>query len=269
LTPVSPIDNTRVLNEKVTMVNDMLDFEVSSKILLGALYQMRVKHPLDYCFEALNIRLLTLNKTQREYKLIEQYMKNGLNHQTVPITKIFALERRGEAERISQWKDSKNRMYLWHGSKVLNFMGILSQGLRIAPPEAPATGYMFGKGIYFADTFAKSYAYCNDWSSRGTDGSKFLILCEVALGDTLDLFESNYITNLAAPYKSVKGCGRQGPDPAHNIVLANGAIVPLGTQINYEYKDYAGKRVNPALGYNEYIVYDISQVRMRYLVQVK
>lgn len=29
--------------------------------------------------------------------------------------------------------------------------GILSQGLRIAPPEAPVTGYMFGKGVYFAD----------------------------------------------------------------------------------------------------------------------
>lgn len=31
------------------------------------------------------------------------------------------------------------------GSRLTNFMGILSQGLRIAPPEAPATGYMFGK----------------------------------------------------------------------------------------------------------------------------
>ena len=29
--------------------------------------------------------------------------------------------------------------------------GILSEGLRIAPPEAPTTGYMFGKGVYFAD----------------------------------------------------------------------------------------------------------------------
>jgi len=71
-----------------------------------------------------------------------------------------------------------------------------------------------------------------------------------------------------APYKSVKGCGRTGPDPASNIVLANGAIVPMGTQINYEYRDMFGQRIQPTLNYNEYIVYDISQVRMRYLVQV-
>ena len=38
------------------------------------------------------------------------------------------------------------RQLLWHGSRLTNFVGILSQGLRIAPPEAPVTGYMFGKG---------------------------------------------------------------------------------------------------------------------------
>ena len=37
------------------------------------------------------------------------------------------------------------------GSRLTNYVGILSQGLRIAPPEAPSTGYMFGKGVYFAD----------------------------------------------------------------------------------------------------------------------
>ncbi len=35
-----------------------------------------------------------------------------------------------------------NRRMLWHGSRSTNFAGILSQGLRIAPPEAPVTGYV-------------------------------------------------------------------------------------------------------------------------------
>ena len=51
-------------------------------------------------------------------------------------------------------------MLLWHGSRLTNYVGILSQGLRIAPPEAPVTGYMFGKGIYFADMVSKSANYC-------------------------------------------------------------------------------------------------------------
>lgn len=51
-------------------------------------------------------------------------------------------------------------------------------GLRIAPREAPVTGYRFGKGVYFADMFSKSvnYCYANSGSNDGV-----LLLCEVIL----------------------------------------------------------------------------------------
>jgi hypothetical protein len=52
------------------------------------------------------------------------------------------------------------RKLLWHGSRICNYVGILNQGLRIAPPEAPSSGYLFGKGIYFADRIQKSAPYC-------------------------------------------------------------------------------------------------------------
>lgn len=39
---------------------------------------------------------------------------------------------------------SSARTLLWHGSRLSNWVGILSQGLRVAPPEAPVTGYMVG-----------------------------------------------------------------------------------------------------------------------------
>jgi len=56
-------------------------------------------------------------------------------------------------------KALSNKRLLFHGSRLSNFVGILSQGLRIAPPTAPKTGYMFGKGIYFADCASKSANY--------------------------------------------------------------------------------------------------------------
>ena len=49
-------------------------------------------------------------------------------------------------------------------------------GLRIAPPEALVTGYMFGKGVYFVDMFSKSANYCYA-STAATAG--VLLLCEV------------------------------------------------------------------------------------------
>jgi poly [ADP-ribose] polymerase len=49
---------------------------------------------------------------------------------------------------------------------IYNFLGILSQGLRIAPPEAPSTGALFGKGLYFADMFGKANSYAQSWNRR-------------------------------------------------------------------------------------------------------
>jgi hypothetical protein len=61
---------------------------------------------------------------------------------------------------------------------VLKLTLLFLSGLRIAPPEAPVTGYMFGKGVYFADMFSKSANYC--YASE-TSRSGVLLLCEVCL----------------------------------------------------------------------------------------
>lgn len=82
--------------------------------------------------------------------------------------------REGEAERFVPYLRLPNHRLLWHGSRFTNFIGILTQGLRVAPPEAPVTGivfvtfsflffvgYFLGKGIYFADMCSKSAEYCH------------------------------------------------------------------------------------------------------------
>ena len=97
-----------------------------------------------------------------------------------------------------------NRVLLFHGSRLSNWAGILSQGLRIAPPEAPVTGYMFGKGVYFADMSSKSANYC--FATRSNPYG-LLLLCEVALGDCNELVEADYNAgkNIPKGKHSVKG----------------------------------------------------------------
>eukprot|EP01017_Pseudomicrothorax_dubius_P000029 TRINITY_DN0_c1065_g1_i2.p1 TRINITY_DN0_c1065_g1~~TRINITY_DN0_c1065_g1_i2.p1 ORF type:complete len:154 (+),score=45.35 TRINITY_DN0_c1065_g1_i2:37-498(+) len=148
-------------------------------------------------------------------------------------------------------------------------MGILAQGLRIAPPEAPATGYMFGKGVYFADMFKKSFGYTHDYcrvpTARGSKpASRLMLLCEVALGEMYEKTQPEYVTRLPGNFKSTKGLGSQGPNFKKNIVLSNGCTVPIGPII--EYKN-PGERL--ALSHNEYIVYDTTQIKIRYLIQCK
>jgi hypothetical protein len=64
----------------------------------------------------------------------------------------------------------------WQSDRSLLSVYYCPPGLRIAPPEAPVTGYMFGKGVYFADMFSKSANYC--YASEASR-SGVLLLCEV------------------------------------------------------------------------------------------
>ena len=101
--------------------------------------------------------------------------------------------------------------------------------MKIAPPEAPTTGFMFGKGCYFADMFQKSLSY-----SAGNK-SKLLLLCEVALGKQLKKYRAEYIEKLDNRYNSVKGCGSNGPDFRNkSIVTPQGFQLPLGPAIKYD-----------------------------------
>lgn len=84
-------------------------------------------------------------------------------------------------------------MLLWHGSRLTNYVGILSQGLRIAPPEAPSTGYMFGKGVYFADMVSKSANYCY---TNSQSNISCMLLCEVALGNMNEKLYADYNANI-------------------------------------------------------------------------
>ena len=138
--------------------------------------------------------------------------------------------------------------------------------MKIAPPEAPATGYMFGKGVYFADMFDKSFAY----AARGyaQQDSYLMIMCEVVLGKSKELYQGEYVEKLEHPYNSVKGCGRRGPGYKHTIVLPNGVKIPYGPVINYHENDHE-KLKQVVLQHNEYIVYNTSQIRMRYVVQIQ
>jgi len=94
-------------------------------------------------------------------------------------------------------------------------MGILGQGLLIKPGTADFTGDMFGDGIYFADTFDKSINYCTDWNFFGIERHRFVLVCEVILGNMKEVREYNEdlkkgkLPNL---YDSIHGMGWQGPD---------------------------------------------------------
>eukprot|EP01119_Soliformovum_irregulare_P008564 TRINITY_DN2167_c0_g1_i2.p1 TRINITY_DN2167_c0_g1~~TRINITY_DN2167_c0_g1_i2.p1 ORF type:complete len:646 (-),score=208.95 TRINITY_DN2167_c0_g1_i2:25-1962(-) len=270
-TRIDAITDMQLLLEKSNLLTNLMDLGVASRILLGATHRLYLMNPIDYCYNALEIQLENIPRENPEFLTLHQYM-NSTGGSAYNLKNIFRLQRKGEGERIAQWKSLDNHLLLWHGSGAANFMSILYGGLRIAPPEAPAHGYMFGKGLYFADVFAKSVEYCGQLNTtrEGRAVNRgFILLCEVALGKMHEIKQGQYLKKAPEGYNSVKGLGARGPDMSKQLVLPNGVIIPQGEMIDYpvpeESKDIYGRFYQ--LGFNEYIVYDVSQVRMRYLLE--
>lgn len=251
------LDTLDKVAEKTRVLDDLSDIVLTKKIIASTTTQSMSILPL---YQSLKTDIAEVDPKGSEGTLINTYFRNthGSTHSQFAFSQIWKLDRHGESARFKPWVDKQTtRHLLWHGSRFTNWVRILSQGLRIAPPEAPVTGYMFGKGVYFADMISKSANYCHVDATGG-----LIALAEVATGSPLVRYHGDHITSLPSGHHSTFAQGRSEPDPKGLVTLPDGVMVPAGKP-----------RVSPdlqatSLLYNEYIVYDVSQIRLRYLLRI-
>ncbi|KAF3919977.1 hypothetical protein AA313_de0209398 [Arthrobotrys entomopaga] len=275
------IDNDRTLKDEIELVQSLGDMAIAEKIMKEVEYaedsQGNRIHPLDKQYASLGLLETTpLEYESKEYEMLRDYFHktHGQTHYHIraKVVHIFRIERKDEAETYAKAKydnfDSDNRRLLWHGSRATNFAGILSQGLRIAPPEAPVNGYMFGKGVYLADISTKSAGYCVP-SISGHMG--LMLLCEAQLGDPmLELTNADYdAANNAkkAGCLSTFGMGKTAPkawidggevhENLKGVKMPDPSVTPGDSNVAGAY-----------LQYNEYICYSTTQIKLRYLFYV-
>jgi len=288
------IDTANALKDKIELMESLYEYGVANELLDKAEKEKKRKEvdPVVLQYEKLNIDLTPLEKDDEQYKMVEKYVNDthgGTHYSKVTVVDVFAAER--EIETRKYRKSLHCKKLLWHGSRLTNWVGILSQGLRIAPPEAPHAGYMFDKGVYFADMVTKSSNYC--WASQA-GGKAVLVLCEVACGDHYKRLQSDPAAATACKSRgchSTWGIGGCHPDPNDYTTLDGEIHVPYGKQTpntkniqeawndpharTYGHQNMgaaaaaaAGLQPQSDLLYNEFIVYNTNQIRMRYVVRV-
>ncbi|MCJ1403491.1 hypothetical protein MMC11_006714 [Xylographa trunciseda] len=271
------ISNNDMLKREVELLESLSDMSIAEEIMKGAKDDVGSSvHPLDHQYGALGLNeMVPLERRTTEYKELENYLlkTHGFTHGvTFKVEDIFRIERKGENDRFAQSPYGKlqaDRRLLWHGSRATNFGGILSQGLRIAPPEAPVNGYMFGKGVYLADISSKSAGYCA-YDDSGNTG--LLLLCEAELGKPM--LELVYADPYAPEEAKKNGChatwgkGRIGPAGWKSAECVNKSLKGVTMPDTSSPPGPTGVDVN-GLYYNEYIAYDVAQIRLRYLFRVK
>lgn len=147
--------------------------------------------------------------------------------------------------RYDKWMKSVSdpkKDLLWHGSRNENWWSIFQQGLKIRPSNAVLTGAMFGNGIYFADKAQKSIGYTSlsgSYWARGDARKAVLALYEIHQGKQM-IIERHKSEHCSLDRSIML---RKGYDS----VFAKGG---------YDLRN------------NEYIVYDVAQCTIKFLVEI-
>ena len=254
------IDNDEKVKKELKLVETMCDVgEAMELIEEDGDLDLDKMTKIFANYQKLKTKITALDKETERFKLLEEFFLNnqekGHYRGFVNVVDIFEIEREGERERFKPNAEDQNRQLLYHGSRLTNFVGTLSTGLRIAPPEAPCNGYRYGKGLYFANCASKSVSYCtyND-QNRGC-----MLLCEVALGRQWETQRDKYMEKPQPGSDSTYALGRVEPDPDDTVELEDGVKVNKGKIITTEYTSSWNT-------HSELIVYDVARVTIRYLV---
>ena len=137
--------------------------------------------------------------------------------------------------------NDSNTALLFHGTRSVNVRGIMKEALRLPKTLVGVviTGAMFGPGLYFADDWKKSAGYTslqNSYWSRGSGAvsnrGAFMFAMDVVLGN---------------PFIPPGAHGYTEPPDGHHCVF--------------------GRAGASSVQNNEYIVFDTSQQKIRYLAE--
>ncbi|NXE78031.1 PARP3 polymerase, partial [Cochlearius cochlearius] len=255
-----PINSLDLLRAKKDMLLVLADIEVAQSLQAQKVKEEEEKeviHPLDQDYTLLCCQLSLLDPASREYQLIQNYVtQTGRNFH---ILNIWQVDRDGEDKRFSAHDLLEHRRLLWHGTNVAVVAAILKSGLRIMPHS----GGRVGKGIYFASENSKSACYVGCTSKK----VGIMFLAEVALGKPYRITcDDPTLCQPPAGYDSVLACGQTEPDPVQDeevlldgkkVLVCQGKPIPMPT-----YKD-------SSFSQSEYLIYQESQCRIRYLVQLQ
>lgn len=222
----SVINNVELLKQKrelLQLMKDMLNV-IGGSSSGGNVF---IAEEVDKKYQALGCKIELVDRQSEEGSQVLKYLSNSVEpHQGIckdddddeecdedampyNVDNIFKIIRPGEIERFTT--DIGNEHLLYHGSRVCNWMGLLSRGI-LMPDAITKLGVTrtdfgwLGAGIYFGDCFETSSQYC----TPGAKGTSFLLLCNVALGQFHHQLKQNGSIRAPPPgFHSIHG------DPNH------------------------------------------------------
>ena len=252
--------------ERIKEENELLDSIKNIKIVSGILQQTNNNNKekneisLKEKLNEFKYDVAYVSKEENIYSIIDKYLSKSNEIKNSPKIKLIDLFSVKEKNSINI-TNNKNKKLLWYGIRIQNFANVFKSGLSLPPPEAPIYSYMFGKGIYFSDVAIKSF-----YNSHPQNNIGLMLLCEVDLGNIEERLKAdvNLPNTLEQGKNSVKVLGMNFPDEKGSYFDENGIEIPLGDiLINQD------ENKKTYFGFNEYIVYNLDQIKIKYILKVQ
>ena len=257
--------------ERIKEENELLDSIQNIKIVSGILQQTK-NNDKDKEKSEISLKdklnefiydIKYISKEENIYSIIDEYLSKSnqiKNSPKIKLNDLFKVEEKNQfLDNINN--DYKNIKLLWLGISIPNFVNIFKNGLSLPPPEAPIFSYMFGKGIYFSDVAIKAF-----YNSHPQNNIGLMLLCEVDLGNIEERLKADIKlpNTLQEGKNSIKVLGMNYPDEKGSYFDENGIEIPMGNIIVNQDEDK-----KTYFGFNEYIVYNLTQIKIRYITKVQ
>ncbi len=190
-------------------------------------------------YEALNCKITPVEANSSEFKEMAEYVvKSQVKSKSIKVDNIFRVSRPDEEKSFT--KDLDNQRMLFHGSRIQNWVGLLSRGI-LLPKIVVSMGVhrtdagWLGHGIYFGDAACTSVFY----TTPGKRKTRLMTIARVALGKTKQYHKITY--GLSEPPGGYNSC--------HGVRSQKG--------VTSEFAD------------DEFVIYTTAQQKMEYLVEFK
>uniref|UniRef100_A0A7N8Y8T7 Poly [ADP-ribose] polymerase n=1 Tax=Mastacembelus armatus TaxID=205130 RepID=A0A7N8Y8T7_9TELE len=223
------VRNTKLISQKLDLCQLIRDVLHVS--------EMTLRSPTNSClgkYRALRCSIETVPPSSPEYEAVTALLQDS----KLQIQQVLQVCRGVELQTFRS--DLGNIKPLLHSSSPSNFVGIVSRGLLLPRVGVEHHGIErtdvgnLGSGIYFSDAVSTSLKYSKP---SVTDGSRLLLVCDVALGRCKDVLKIDVTLT-------------QAPEGHHSV---HGVRCTPKTQSEF--------------GDDEYVVYSPDQVKLKYVVQ--
>lgn len=229
---IDSLEDFNAKQETLQLMKDMLQVNGESG---SVLFDSQV----DAKYDALKCQVGFVEPGTPTFNEIRDHVINSqIKTKNIKVLNVYTLHRPNEHQVFTNHID--NQRLLFHGSRIKNWVGILSRGL-LMPKIVVSLGVnrtdagWLGSGMYFGDASCTSAFY----TSPGKPGTRFMAVARVALGKMKPYTKITY--GISEPPAGFQSCHGVRNKPGTSSQFAD----------------------------DEYVIYDQRQQRLDYLVEFK